>query len=416
MTNQVSFYCAFALIGWLLYGSEQSTTAQTSLTFSEINYNSDSTRTSGDWIELHNFGTATADLSGWQLADQSGLAPYLLPAGTTLAPNAYLVLYGDAAKFAEQYPTVTNKVGPFGLLFNNDTETISLLNAEGISQLSVTYSDTTLFPQCADGLGRTLELKNPNSNLNLSVGSSWVDGCMGGSPGQPYTPCQQPIVFNEINYKSPVLQEAGDWVELKNNTATTYNLSGWKLTDRNNTTEFVFPTGTQLPANGYVVICAALNAFNVQNPNVTNKIGNFLFGLSGNGDVLRLYNQAGILQLSMQYNDAAPWPLSPDGEGPTLQLDNPNGNLNDPANWYAGCNKGTPGLPNSTGLSIQLLGSDLVCNANLTKTYSVTAVAGSTYQWTVTGGTIVAGQGTASVTVQWNGLGTGTIAVTQAAP
>jgi hypothetical protein len=390
--------------------------AQTpSLTFSEINYNSDSTRSSGDWIELHNFGSSTVDVSGWKLQDESGLPPFVLPTSTLINPNGYLVIYGDETKFTQQYPTVTNKVGIFSFLFNNDTETISLLNAANTLQLSVTYSDTTFFPQCADGLGRTLELKNTNTNANLNEGSSWQDGCMGGSPGQAYTPCQQPIVFNEINYKSPVLQEAGDWIELKNNTATNYNLSGWKITDANNTNEFVFAAGTNLPANGYLVICASLTAFNVQNPGVSNKIGNFLFGLSGNGDVLRLYDNIGRLHLSMVYNDAAPWPLPPDGEGPTLQLNDPNGSLNDPANWYAGCNKGTPGLPNSPGLSIQLVGSNLVCNTNPTKTYSVTAIAGSTYQWAVTGGTILSGQGSNQVTVQWN-TGTGTISVTQTTP
>lgn len=390
--------------------------AQTpSLTFSEINYNSDSTRSSGDWIELHNFGSSIVDVSGWKLQDESGLPPFVLPTSTLINPNSYLVIYGDETKFTQQYPAVTNKVGTFSFLFNNDTETISLLNEANALQLSVTYSDTIFFPQCANGLGRTLELINPNTNANLNEGSSWQDGCMGGSPGQAYTPCQQPIVFNEINYKSPVLQEAGDWIELKNNTATNYNLSGWKLTDANNTNEFVFAAGTNLPANGYLVVCASLTAFNVQNPGVSNKIGNFLFGLSGDGDVLRLYDNTGRLYLSMVYNDAAPWPLPPDGEGPTLQLNDPNGNLNNPANWYAGCNKGTPGLPNSPGLSIQLVGSNLVCNINPTKTYSVTAIAGSTYQWAVTGGTILSGQGSNQVTVQWN-TGTGTISVTQTTP
>ena len=197
------------------------TFAQTpSLTFSEINYNSDSTRSSGDWIELHNFGTAAIDVSGWKLQDESGLPPFVLPTSTLINPNGYLVIYGDETKFTQQYPTVTNKVGAFSFLFNNDTETISLLNEANALQLSVTYSDTIFFPQCANGLGRTLELINPNTNANLNEGSSWQDGCMGGSPGQAYAPCQQPIVFNEINYKSPVLQEAGDWIELKNNTAT----------------------------------------------------------------------------------------------------------------------------------------------------------------------------------------------------
>lgn len=45
--------------------------------------------------------------------------------------------------------------------------------------------------------------------------------------------------------------------------------------------------------------------------------------------------------------------------------------------------------------------------------YETTAVAGSSYAWTVTGGNIVSGVGTASVTVNWNTAGTGTVKVVE---
>nr|MBP9135764.1 DUF1501 domain-containing protein [Chitinophagales bacterium] len=53
---------------------------------------------------------------------------------------------------------------------------------------------------------------------------------------------------------------------------------------------------------------------------------------------------------------------------------------------------------------------------NGTNVYSVTAVAGSTYVWVVTGGTIVAGQGTHQITVQWNNNVQGTVNVEQTTP
>jgi phenolic acid decarboxylase len=45
---------------------------------------------------------------------------------------------------------------------------------------------------------------------------------------------------------------------------------------------------------------------------------------------------------------------------------------------------------------------DFVCqnDVNLT-TYTVPATAGSTYQWAITGGVIVAGQGTNTIQVNW---------------
>lgn len=51
--------------------------------------------------------------------------------------------------------------------------------------------------------------------------------------------------------------------------------------------------------------------------------------------------------------------------------------------------------------------------AGNTSTYTTTNVAGHTYNWVVTGGTIVSGQGTNSITVNWTTAGAGTVAVTE---
>lgn len=48
----------------------------------------------------------------------------------------------------------------------------------------------------------------------------------------------------------------------------------------------------------------------------------------------------------------------------------------------------------------------------LTYSYSVPSTAGATYNWTVTGGTIVSGAGTNSIMVQWGSPGPGTVSVT----
>jgi hypothetical protein len=51
----------------------------------------------GDWVELVNASSTPADLSGWIFKDSDDTHAFVLPAGTTLAPNAYLVL--DEASF-----------------------------------------------------------------------------------------------------------------------------------------------------------------------------------------------------------------------------------------------------------------------------------------------------------------------------
>jgi len=60
-----------------------------------------------------------------------------------------------------------------------------------------------------------------------------------------------------------------------------------------------------------------------------------------------------------------------------------------------------------------ITGSTAVCTTNEGYVYSVASVAGNTYAWTVTGGTVTAGAGTNSITVTWGAVGTGSVAVTQ---
>jgi hypothetical protein len=83
--------------------------APTKLCVSELNYNSDSAYNAGDWIELHNYGTTSIDLSGWKLPDGSDNHKFVFPTGTVIGANGYLVLYEDSVKFKSQLPSVNNR-------------------------------------------------------------------------------------------------------------------------------------------------------------------------------------------------------------------------------------------------------------------------------------------------------------------
>jgi hypothetical protein len=61
----------------------------------------------------------------------------------------------------------------------------------------------------------------------------------------------QDIVINEIQ-ATPT-----DWIELKNTTSSSINISGYFLSDDiDNIDKWIIPTGTALPANGYIVLYA----------------------------------------------------------------------------------------------------------------------------------------------------------------
>ena len=59
-----------------------------------------------------------------------------------------------------------------------------------------------------------------------------------------------------------------------------------------------------------------------------------------------------------------------------------------------------------------IAGPDTVCSGT-SANYSVTNNTGSTYSWTVTGGSITSGNGTSNISVNWGSAGTGTVSVTE---
>ncbi len=63
-----------------------------------------------------------------------------------------------------------------------------------------------------------------------------------------------------------------------------------------------------------------------------------------------------------------------------------------------------------TPTQTEITGDATVCYGS-TETYSVTNVAGQSYTWTVTGGSIVSGAGTSSINVQWTSIGNQTVVV-----
>jgi hypothetical protein len=70
--------------------------------------------TPGDWVELTNIGTVTADLSGWVVSDNGTTNRFTIQAGTTLAPGAFVAIDvsglgdNDMARLFDQSATLVD--------------------------------------------------------------------------------------------------------------------------------------------------------------------------------------------------------------------------------------------------------------------------------------------------------------------
>ncbi|GAB1417652.1 hypothetical protein MASR2M12_04170 [Bacteroidales bacterium] len=155
------------------------------------------------------------------------------------------------------------------------------------------------------------------------------------------------LIINEINYNSNASFDPGDWVEVFNPHPYPLDATGWVFKDEKDDHSFVFPSNTIIPAHGYLVICVNKTAFAQLFPDVENFIGDTGFGLSGSGELIRIYNKNGILIDHVLYDDEAPWPTEPDGGGPTLELIHPSLDNNLGENWISSPGHGTPGRINS---------------------------------------------------------------------
>ena len=103
------------------------------------------------------------------------------------------------------------------------------------------------------------------------------------------------VVINEIMYQPAGFPEnpMAEYIELSNTSLFDADISGWQFTKG---VSFVFPSGTVIPPNGYLVVAANLATFQSAHPGVSNAIGNWTGSLSNISEELKLVNSAGVTQ------------------------------------------------------------------------------------------------------------------------
>ena len=159
--------------------------------------------------------------------------------------------------------------------------------------------------------------------------------------GEDFVPGK--LVINEVHYNpSPDQGEGYEFIELLNGGDATIDLSGYSFADG---IEFTFPSDTYISPGEYMVIA--------QDAAMYSGLGYQIFEwtngqLANGGENIQLKDNIGIEIDRVKYDDISPWPASPDGDGPSLELINAAQDNYIPENWQpSSVVGGTPGLPNS---------------------------------------------------------------------
>ena len=311
-----------------------------------------SSSTEGDRVELLNLGGTPVDISGWYLTDNlSSPKKFRLPNGTTFPVGGFRV-FGEAE---------FNHDGT-GFAFSSLGEEVYLLSADAAGNLTGYAHGFSFGAQFTDqSFGRHV---TPDGHEHFVSQTQASFGA--ANPG----PKVGPIVISEIYYHPPdVFKYAGryddtfnEFIELRNITTSPVILShpkfptnSWVLKDA---VDFVFPTGTTVPAQGSVVVVGFNPANAAQLASFRNRfgipasvtvLGPWKGALANSGDAVELAqpdepiaapaSNAGVVPYVLvdrvAYGDSAPWPVLADGQGAALHRVSLTGFGDDSANWAA---------------------------------------------------------------------------------
>jgi hypothetical protein len=309
-----------------------------------------------DWIELKNTTSFSINIGGWFLSDdEENLTKYRIQAGTILGPGQYLFL-SENANFGSA-SSDPGKITAFA--FSEYGETAYLTSSDG-SQLTG-YREKEDFDASENGVsfGRYKKSTGTYNFVAMSIDTPGVDNAY---------PKVGPVVINEIMYNPASHGQNEEYVELRNITGSTVNLYdadgvGWEFSDG---IDYVFPSGTTIPANGYLLVVKTIPAYfrtKYSVPGGVTVLGPYGGNLSNGGEKLELSKPTDTDELGQQvyvrvdrvvYSDGSHpqdcpegvdlWPVQADAGGKSLSRIVPQAYGNDPNNWQAATP--TPGAAN----------------------------------------------------------------------
>ncbi len=147
-----------------------------------------------DWIELYNFGDSITDLSGWILMDDDSDNRFVIPSGTLLSPNDYLILSRNSSSFRALYPGSIVLVGDFSYGLGSTGDCVTLLNANQVLVDAVCFTAVDPWPSVPESKGVSIELIQPV--YDNTIGANWqISAASHGTPGtvnSSYSPTGNP--------------------------------------------------------------------------------------------------------------------------------------------------------------------------------------------------------------------------------
>jgi hypothetical protein len=231
-----------------------------------------------------------------------------------------------------------------------------------------------------------------------------------------YHPSPPTVAERAVN--PAFIDEDFEFIELKNTSSRTMDLTGVRISG-GVAFDFTGSAVTSLGPGEFVLVAGNQAAFTARYGEGLPVAGQYTGRLSNSGEALALYDAFGFEVLAFAYSDDPPWPGAADGEGPSLEIIDTEGDYSDPANWRASAVAGgTPGAENSPlPLPGDLNGDAVVDSADLDiirANWGRTVIPGSLADGDANGDGTVGAADLDLVRANWGAIRTASISPTAA--
>ncbi len=307
----------------------------------------------GDWIELRNNTNQDVDIENWYLSDDPSDATKLRINQSTVIPaGGFLVLTEQ-----QVFGLAVDPANGFGLSELGDE--VSL--AAGVAGGSLAGFQVVRDFGAAENGVTIGTYTNSVGNVDFVSLSAPTAGTENSEP------LVGPVVINEIMYH-PIDDET-EFIELHNITGAALPLfdpanpgNTWTVQGG---VDYVFETGTEIPANGYLMVVAGDPEQYRQDHQLPAQLpifGPFSGSLNNGGESVRIF-KPGVPELDgtvpeirvdrISYDNRVPWPVEAAGLGASIERVDSSLYGNDPAHWMRGSFGGSPGILNA-GIDISV--------------------------------------------------------------
>jgi hypothetical protein len=241
----------------------------------------------GDWIEFYNPTNTAIVLDGYTVKDSGDKDAYVIVAGTTVEPGAYLVL-------DEKQKTTADGAFVFGLGAADSVRLFDTTGALVDERTWAAHAATTwgiaddgswaLTGGATKGAANTFAAVEPEPTPTPTPTPT-----PNPTPTAPAGPGE--IVINEID------SAPSDWIEFYNPGSAALDISGYEIRDNSEDHRWQFLPGTSIAAGAFLVVTAqTIGRSNGAEVAFESPIG------IGSADRIRIYDTSGAM-----IDDSLPW-------------------------------------------------------------------------------------------------------------